>query len=61
MSDGIWSIVTLIGLAAWIVSTIVFLFKAFPGRGLFEAREARLWGAAVLISYGVWIAGMLNA
>jgi hypothetical protein len=61
LSDGIWSIVTLIGLAGWIASAIVFLFRVFPGRDRFEAREARVWGAAVLISYAVWIAGMLNA
>jgi hypothetical protein len=59
--DGMWSVITLIGLAGWIVATIVFLFRAFPGRGLFDAREARVWGAVVLVSYGVWIAGMLNA
>ena len=56
-----WSIITLIGLSGWISSAIVFLFRAFPGRGLFEVREARVWGAVVLVSYGVWIAGMLNA
>jgi hypothetical protein len=61
VSDGIWSIVTLVGLAGWIASAIVFLFRAFPGRGRFEAREAMVWGAAVLVSYVVWIAGMLNA
>jgi hypothetical protein len=61
VSDGIWSIVTLIGLSGWIFSAIAFLFRAFPGRDRFEAREARVWGAAVLVSYGIWIAGMLNA
>jgi hypothetical protein len=61
VSDNVWSIITLIGLSGWLFSAIVFLFRAFPGRGLFEAREARVWGAAVLVSYGIWIAGMLNA
>jgi hypothetical protein len=56
-----WSIITLLGLSGWVSSAIVFLFRAFPGRGLFEAREARVWGTAVLVSYGIWIAGMLNA
>jgi hypothetical protein len=56
-----WSIVTLIGLSGWVSSAIVFLFRAFPGRGRFEAREARIWGAAVLVSYAIWVAGMLNA
>jgi hypothetical protein len=61
VSNGIWSIITLVGLAGWISSMLVFLFKAFPGRDQFEARSARTWGLAVLVSYGIWIAGMLNA
>ena len=61
MSDGIWSIITILGLSGWVSSAIMFLFRAFPGRGLFEARQARVWGAAVLVAYGVWIVGMLNA
>ncbi|MBL0226159.1 MAG: hypothetical protein IPQ16_11470 [Geobacteraceae bacterium] len=61
MSDDLWSIITLIGLSGWISSAIVFLFRAFPGRGLFDAREARVWGSVVLVSYGIWIAGMLHA
>jgi hypothetical protein len=61
MSDGLWSIITLIGLSGWISSAIVFLFRVFPGRGLFKTREAYVWGTAVLVSYGVWVVGMLNA
>jgi hypothetical protein len=61
VSGGMWSIITLIGLSGWISTAIVFLFRVFPGRGQFELREARVWGAAVLVSYGVWLAGMLNA
>jgi len=61
VSDGIWSIITILGLSGWVSSAIMFLFRAFPGRGLFEAREARVWGVAVLVAYGVWIMGMLNA
>ena len=61
MSNEIWSIVTIIGLSGWITSMLVFLFKAFPGRDLFEVKQARKWGLMVLVSYGIWIAGMLNA
>lgn len=61
MSNEIWSAVTLIGLFGWISFMLVLLVKAFPGRGVFEARPACIWGAAVLISYGIWIVGMLNA
>ena len=61
MSDVVWSIVTLIGLAGWIISTIIFIFKAFPARGVFVAQQARIWGGALLASYAVWIVGMINA
>jgi hypothetical protein len=61
MSNEIWSIVTLVGLLGWISAMLVFILKAFPGRDRFEARPARTWGIVVLISYGVWIVGMLNA
>jgi len=40
---------------------LVFLYPAFPGRDRFEAKPARVWGLVVLISYGIWIVGMLNA
>jgi hypothetical protein len=61
MSNDLWSIVTLIGLAGWILSMIVFLFRSFPARGVFEAQQARIWGAATVVSYAVWIVGMINA
>jgi hypothetical protein len=61
VSNELWSVITLVGLLGWISFMLVFLFKAFPGRGLFEVRPARAWGLAVLISYSIWIVGMLNA
>jgi hypothetical protein len=61
MSNGLWSIITLAGLFGWVSFMLVFLFKAFPGRDLFDARLARRWGIAVLVSYFIWIVGMLNA
>jgi hypothetical protein len=57
----IWSIITLVALAGWILSVLVFVFKAFPGRDQFDIKQARTWGVAVLVSYGVWIVGMLKA
>jgi hypothetical protein len=61
VSDGLWSIVTLIGLFGWVFSALVFLFKVFPERGQFNARPARLWGTLLLIFYAVWVVGMLQA
>ena len=61
MSNEIWSFITLAGLFGWISATIVFLFKAFPGRGVFVVKPARTWGLVVVVSYAIWIVGMLNA
>lgn len=46
---------------AWMTSTLVFIFKAFPSRGQFEARPALKWGLVLVVSFTVWIVGLLNA
>jgi len=51
----------LAGLAGWVCSALVFIFKAFPGRGKFLGRPALIWGGLLLASYIVWIVGMLHA
>jgi hypothetical protein len=61
MADDFWSFILLAGMFGWIASTLVFIFKAFPSRGQFEARPALKWGCIVLVSFSVWIAGLLNA
>lgn len=61
MPNDFWAIVTLLSLAGWILSTLVFIFKAFPERGVFDPRSARTWGVAVLAFYTVWLIGMLLA
>jgi len=61
MTHEIWSVLLLAGLYGWIGSTLTFIFKAFPGRGRFESRPSRFWGACLLVCFGVWIAGLLNA
>lgn len=57
----IWSIVTLAGLAGWVASTLILIFKAFPGRGVFERRPALRWGGVLVVAYIAWIVGMLHA
>jgi len=56
-----WAMVTIFGFAGWISSTLVFLFKTFPGQGRFEKRPAMVWGGILAAFYVVWITGMLNA
>jgi len=61
MSHPIWSIVLLAGLAGWISFTLILIFKAFPERDKFVPEAALRWGACVIVSFIVWIAGLLNA
>ena len=60
MSD-VWAALMVTGLACWLFSALIFIFKAFPGRGQFLVRPALTWGAVLIVSYLVWIVGMLHA
>ena len=61
MMNDVWAVVMEIGLAGWLLSALIFIFKAFPGRGQFLARPALTWGTVLVVSYVVWIVGMLHA
>lgn len=61
MGHDIWSLVLLIGLWGWIASTLVFIFRAFPARGIFAARPARIWGICSVLSFTIWIVGLLKS
>jgi hypothetical protein len=61
VAHDIWSMVIIAGMVVWIASTLCFIFRAFPARGQFEVRPAMKWGVVVLVSFAVWIAGLLNA
>ena len=61
MAHDVGAVITVAGLASWIWTTVVFLFRAFPERGVFDAPASRGWGAAAALSFAVWIAGMLIA
>lgn len=61
MSNDIWSIVLLIGLTGWITSSIFFMFRAFPEKGVFNSVSGIRWGGATVISLIIWIIGLLNA
>ena len=61
MAHNIWSMVSLIGLAGWITSTLCLIFRAFPEKGRFLVRPALRWGGVLAVSYIVWIIGLINA
>lgn len=61
MSHDIWSIILLAGLSGWILSSIMLAFKAFPEKDVFDAKAGLRWGGALVVSFSVWIIGILNA
>lgn len=61
MSHDLWSVVLLLGVVSWILSSVTFIFCTFPRKDEFVVTSAIRWGGASLLSFLVWIAGMLNA
>jgi hypothetical protein len=56
-----WAVVTILGFWAWVFCSIGFIFKTFPRRQQFIAGSAVKWGGLLVISFVVWIIGMLHA
>jgi len=61
MSHDIWSIILIIGLIGWISSTLFFIFSSFPARGEFHRESALKWGICVMVTFGIWVIGLINA
>jgi hypothetical protein len=56
-----WSVAALAGFFGWIASAVFFIFRAFGPNGEFHRRPAWIWGLIFLISYGIWMASLVNA
>jgi hypothetical protein len=54
-------ILSLIGVWGWIGSMLLFIFKGFPSRSEFKAKQASIWGGSSLLFFCCWIVGMLVA
>jgi len=61
MANDLWSVILITGLAGWLFSCIMLMIKAFPQKDVFVASSGIRWGAACMISFSIWIIGMLNA
>jgi hypothetical protein len=61
MSHDIWSVILITGLIGWLFSSIMLMLKAFPQKEVFIVSTGIMWGSAALISFFIWIAGMLKA
>lgn len=56
-----WSVLLEIGFLGWVGGSLAFIFRAFSGRKGFNVRQAFGWGLFVILSYALWIVGMLKA
>ncbi|BCS53661.1 hypothetical protein [Geobacter sp. SVR] len=61
MTHEVWSIVCTVALAGWIGSALVLAFRAFPEKGRLSIRSAVSWGTVLVISYALWVVGLLQA
>jgi hypothetical protein len=61
MMRDLWSVILILGLAGWLFSSIMLMLKAFPGKNVFVASSGIRWGSAGVISFFIWVIGMLNA
>ncbi len=59
--DYFWSIILELGFFGWLGGTIGFVMQVFLGEKGFNNKRALGWGIVILISYFLWITGMLKA
>ena len=60
MIHDLWSVILITGLIGWLYCSIMLILKAFPRKDVFIAASGIKWGAAGVISFFIWIVGMLN-
>lgn len=61
MVRDIWTVILVAGVVCWIFSSIMLMFKAFPGKDVFDTSQGMRWGAVSGVSFFIWIIGMMNA
>jgi hypothetical protein len=57
----LWSVVCVAALWSFVFCTVFFILRAFPAAGLFDGKSSWKWGAAVVVSFALWVAGMVRA
>ena len=61
MNNEYWAVLGEVAFLVWIFAVTGFLLQSFPSVGVIKSRTALYWGSGAIISYGVWIAGMIKA
>jgi hypothetical protein len=57
----LWTMICLAGVWGFVLSTIGFILKSFPARGVFDCAKALKWGGALLLFFIAWMVGRANA
>jgi hypothetical protein len=57
----IWTLLCLAGVWGFALCTLGLILRSFPAQGVLDQKCALKWGAAVLVSFIVWMIGMANA
>lgn len=61
MLHELWSVILIAGLIGWLFSSIMFMLKALPQKDVFVVSNGIKWGSSAVISFFIWVIGMLNA
>jgi hypothetical protein len=56
-----WSILTEIGFIGWVGATVGLLWYGVSSHGTWVWRQGVLWGSGIVVSFTLWIVGMLWA
>jgi hypothetical protein len=56
-----WAVLTIIGFWGWVLCSVGFIFKVFPGNRGFNSQAAVRWGVTIVLFFSIWIFGMLKA
>jgi hypothetical protein len=56
-----WAFVLEIGFVGWLLSAVLFIFKAWDEEDNFYPRKAALWGVILVVFYAIWVVGLMRA
>ena len=56
-----WTVVLLLGFAAWVAGAFVFVARAIDADDRIVGKQARVWGTVVVVGFGLFVLGMALA
>ena len=56
-----WTCVLLLGFACWVGAAFAFSVRAIDSQDRWVVREARVWGALIVVGFGLFVLGMSMA